>query len=518
MRTNLPVTDKEVELSDQKSIVSKTDLKGRITYINPYFIEVSGFTEDELMGSSHNIVRHPDMPPEAFADLWRSLKAGVPWTGMVKNRCKNGDYYWVVANVTPIIERGQSVGYMSVRSKPTREQVAAADAVYRRFRQGTATGLAIRDGAVVRTGPAAWLQSLRSMSLTLQLALGLGTPALLMAALATGSALGIERGWMLAGELAALAMLAFAWAALHAAIVAPLQLATRVARSIAGGDLSTKFTVDRSDDTGQLLRALQQMNANLVAVVGDVRVNVQSIHIGSREIAQGNMDLSARTESQASSLEETAASMEQFSSTVRQNADNAGQGNQLAHTASEVARRGTEAVAHVGATMGEISGSAKKIVEIIGLIDGIAFQTNILALNAAVEAARAGEQGRGFAVVASEVRSLAQRSAGAAKEIKSLINDSVSKVDAGNRQVAEATATMDEILRSVGRVTDIMAEISAASHEQSAGIAQVNQAVTQMDQVTQQNAALVEEAAAAAASLEDQAARLAQSVSVFRLS
>ena len=517
MRTNLPVTDKEVELSDQKSIVSKTDLKGRITYINPYFIEVSGFSEDELMGSAHNIVRHPDMPPEAFADLWRSLKAGLPWTGMVKNRCKNGDFYWVVANVTPIIERGQPVGYMSVRSKPSREQIAATEAVYRRFRQGTANGLAIRDGAVVRTGLSAWLQALRSMSLTLQLGLGLGAPALLLAALAAGTASGAGHGWMLAGEIGALLLLVLAWAGLHAAIVAPLRLATRVARSIACGDLSTKFSVDRSDDTGHLLRALQQMNANLVAVVGDVRANVQSIHIGSREIAQGNMDLSARTESQASSLEETAASMEQFSSTVRQNADNAGQGNQLAHTASEVTRRGTEAVAHVGATMDEISGSAKKIVEIIGLIDGIAFQTNILALNAAVEAARAGEQGRGFAVVASEVRSLAQRSAGAAKEIKSLINDSVGKVDAGNRQVEEATETMDEILRSVGRVTDIMAEISAASQEQSAGILQVNQAVVQMDVVTQQNAALVEQAAAAAASLEDQAARLAQSVSVFRL-
>jgi aerotaxis receptor len=518
MRTNLPVTNNEIQLSDQKSIVSKTDLKGRITYINPYFIEISGFTEEELMGSAHNIVRHPDMPPEAFADMWRSLKAGLPWTGMVKNRCKNGDYYWVVANVTPIIEGGQPVGYMSVRSKPTREQISATDAIYRRFRQGTAKGLAIRDGAVVSTGLATWLQNLRSLPLSAQLAVGLGVPVVLLAALLIGSLMNVGRSWMLAGELTALVLLSLAWAGLHSAIVAPLRLATRVARAIAGGDLSIKFKVDRGDDTGQLLRALQQMNANLVAVVGDVRVNVQSIHVGSREIAQGNMDLSARTEAQASSLEETAASMEQFAATVQQNADNAGQGNQLAHTASEVARRGSEVVAHVGATMSEISGSANKIVEIIGLIDGIAFQTNILALNAAVEAARAGEQGRGFAVVASEVRSLAQRSAGAAKEIKSLINDSVGKIEAGNRQVAEATSTMDEILRSVGRVNDIMAEITAASREQSTGIGQVNQAVAQMDQVTQQNAALVEEAAAAAASLEDQAAKLEQSVSVFRLS
>ncbi len=516
MRTNLPVTNNEIELSDQKSIVSKTDLKGRITYVNPYFLEVSGFTEEELIGTAHNIVRHPDMPPEAFEDLWRSLKAGVPWTGMVKNRCKNGDFYWVVANVTPIIENGQPVGFMSVRSKPSREQAAAAEAIYRRFRQGSAGGLAIRDGAVVSTGAGALLRRWRDMSLSLRLMLAFGVPSLLVAGIALGSLLRGDSGWALASEAVALALLLMGWAGLHAAIVSPLQLATRVSRAIAGGDLSQRFTVERGDDTGQLLRALQQMNANLVAVVGDVRANVEAIHIGSREIAQGNMDLSARTEAQASSLEETAASMEQFASTVRQNAENAEQGNRLAHAASEVARRGGDAVTHVGSTMGEISGSARKISEIIGLIDGIAFQTNILALNAAVEAARAGEQGRGFAVVASEVRSLAQRSASAAKEISALIKDSVDKVEAGSRQVSDATTTMQEIVQSVGHVTGLMAEVSAASNEQSQGIEQVNQAVTQMDRVTQQNAALVEEAAAAAASLEEQAARLSQSVSVFR--
>ncbi len=517
MRTNLPVTNTEIELDDQQSIVSKTDLKGRITYINPYFTQVSGFTEEELIGKAHNIVRHPDMPPEAFDDLWRSLQLGLPWTGMVKNRCKNGDYYWVLANVTPIVEKGHPVGFMSVRSKPTREQVVAADAVYRQFRQGQAKGLAIRDGAVVSTGLLASLRRLSDVPLATRLALVFCVPSLLLAGAGTASMLTGQSAWVITLQLAALLLMLVGWAGLHSAVVSPLRLATRVARAIAGGDLSIRFDVGRNDDAGQLLRALQQMNANLVAVVGDVRANVDTIHIGSREIAQGNMDLSARTEAQASSLEETAASMEQFASTVKQNAENAGQGNQLAQTASGVARRGGEVVAHVGATMSEISGAAQQIVDIIALIDGIAFQTNILALNAAVEAARAGEQGRGFAVVAAEVRSLAQRSAAAAKEIKSLINDSVSKVGAGNQQVLEATATMEEIVRSVARVTDIMSEISAASHEQSQGIDQVNQAVSQMDRVTQQNAALVEQAAAAAASLEDQAARLTQSVSVFRL-
>ena len=517
MRTNLPVTSNELELSAEKSIVSKTDLKGRITYINPYFIEVSGFTEEELMGAPHNLVRHPDMPPEAFDDLWRSLKAGLPWTGMVKNRCKNGDYYWVVANVTPIIERGQPVGYMSVRSKPTREQVAAASAIYRKFREGQARGLAIRNGSVVRTGLAAKLAAIRDMRLSLRIALGFGLPSLLVAGMASMTLVSGASRTMLGMELASLTLLLAAWLALHKAVVSPLHMATRVARAIAGGDLTQQVKVDRGDDTGQLLQALQQMSANLVAVVGDVRANVEAIHIGSREIAQGNMDLSGRTEAQASSLEETAASMEQFASTVKQNAENAQQGNELAHSASDVARKGGDAVSEVGVTMDGISESAKKIAEIISLIDGIAFQTNILALNAAVEAARAGEQGRGFAVVASEVRSLAQRSAGAAREIRQLIHDSVQKVDAGGRLVAHATSTMQDIVLSVRHVTDLMSEISAASHEQSQGIDQVNQAVAQMDQVTQQNAALVEQAAAAAASLEDQAARLAQSVSVFRL-
>ena len=518
MRTNLPVTSNEVQISDQQSIVSKTDLKGRITYVNPYFLEISGFSEEELMGTAHNIVRHPDMPPEAFDDLWRSLKAGLPWTGLVKNRCKNGDFYWVLANVTPIIENGRPVGFMSVRSKPTREQVAAADAAYRKFRQGHAKGLAIRDGAVVSTGLAAeLLRRFSEMSLPVRLALSFGVPSLLVVASTVLSVAGGQDGWTVASQLAALSLLLLGWGGLHAAVVSPMRMATRVARAIAGGDLSVRFDVGRNDDAGQLLRALQQMNANLVAVVGDVRANVETIHIGCREIAQGNMDLSARTEAQASSLEETAASMEQFASTVKQNAENAGQGNELAQIASDVARRGGDVVADVGTTMGDINGAAKQIVDIIALIDGIAFQTNILALNAAVEAARAGEQGRGFAVVASEVRSLAQRSAAAAKEIKSLINDSASKVDAGSRQVQGATATMEEIVRSVARVTGIMSEISAASHEQSQGIEQVNQAVSQMDRVTQQNAALVEQAAAAASSLEEQAMRLAQSVSVFRL-
>ena len=303
------------------------------------------------------------------------------------------------------------------------------------------------------------------------------------------------------------------------AITRPIHEAVKVAQTVASGDLTSRIMVTTTEETGQLLQALHDMNASLVSIVGQVRGGTETIATASTQIASGNLDLSlsSRTEEQASSLEETASSMEELTSTVRQNADNAQQANQLARTASGVAVKGGEVVGKVVLTMDAINDASRKIVDIISVIDGIAFQTNILALNAAVEAARAGEQGRGFAVVATEVRNLAQRSSQAAREIKTLIGDSVEAVDAGSKLVAEAGGTMADIVSSVQRVTDIMAEISLASQVQSSGIDQINQAIGQMDQVTQQNAALVEEAAAAAASLQEQAGTLSQVVSVFRL-
>jgi methyl-accepting chemotaxis protein len=324
---------------------------------------------------------------------------------------------------------------------------------------------------------------------------------------------------MIIGALIAILLGAIIAWRLTSGITRPLREALSLAESVADGDLTARNSSPATlDEPGLLLSALRSMQENLARTVTQIRMGTDTIATASSEIASGNLDLSSRTEQQASSLEETASSMEELTSTVKQNADNSRQANQLAVAASTVAVKGGAVVSQVVDTMGAINGSAKKIVDIIGVIDGIAFQTNILALNAAVEAARAGEQGRGFAVVATEVRNLAQRSAAAAKEIKALIGDSVEKVDAGSKLVAEAGTTMDEIVDGVKRVADIMAEITAASQEQSDGIEQVNQAVSQMDQVTQQNAALVEEAAAAAESLQDQAKNLAQAVSVFRVS
>jgi methyl-accepting chemotaxis protein len=300
-------------------------------------------------------------------------------------------------------------------------------------------------------------------------------------------------------------------------VVRPLRRAVEVARTVAAGDLTSRIEVSGNDEAAQMMQALNEMNGALLKVVSEVRSGSGEIATAAREIATGNLELSSRTEQQASSLEETASSMEEMTSTVRQNAENAQQANQLAASASQVARQGGAVVAQVVRTMGEIDTASRKIVEIIAVIDGIAFQTNILALNAAVEAARAGEQGRGFAVVASEVRSLAQRSASAAREIKGLIDDSVGKVSLGSQLVGQAGSTMDEVVASVQRVSDIMGEISSASREQEGGITQINQAVTEMDAVTQQNAALVEEAAGAAGSLQEQAERLQQMVAVFKV-
>ena len=521
MRQNHPVTDQEVAVLEDQAIVSKTDLNGNITYVNHYFTQISGFDSDELLGAPQNIVRHPDMPAEVFRDLWATLKSGAPWTGVVKNRCKNGDYYWVKANITPVREQGRTLGYMSVRVKAERHEIAAANQAYRAIRSGSGA-VSVKNGQIVRRGVAHLLANLRHLSLAMRIWLSTSVVNLLLLGVCVGSLFnhgqdGASRYLTFGATSIGLLLNVFLWHTLRTSVLRPLGQALDGARAIAAGDLSASFQTDSTDEVGQLLRALQQMNSNLIATIRDVRVSVEAMAVATRQIAAGNNDLSGRTEAQAASLEQTASTIDEFSSTVKQNADNSIQANTLARAASSVAVQGGEIVAEVITTMDDINASSRKIVDIIGLIEGIAFQTNILALNAAVEAARAGEQGKGFAVVAGEVRSLAQRSATAAKDIKDLINVSVGKVSAGMNQVHRAGATMEQVVSSVQQVTAIMEEISQASREQSDGVDQVNQAISHMDQVTQQNAGLVEEAAAATVSLAEEAGSLTQAVSLFNV-
>ncbi|AJY10424.1 PAS domain-containing protein [Burkholderia dolosa] len=514
MRNNQPVTQQEFDFPDDVTLMSTTDADSVITYANTTFAQVSGFANDELVGQPHNVVRHPDMPRDAFADMWTTLRNGEPWTALVKNRRKNGDHYWVRANAIPIVRNGVPQGYMSVRTKAPRDEIDAADALYRAFREGKARGRRFHKGLIVRTGllRVASLSQTMSVRWRVHAALLVLAPAVVAAGWASGLA-----GAGLAAFAAATAGVATAaglW--LDAQIVRPLKRLHEQALNVATGASRRGVRMNRVDEIGMTLRTINQLGLMFRWLVDDVSEQVRNVQRASNEIAQGNDDLSARTEQAASSVQQTAASMAEMTATVDSNTETALQANRLAVSASDAAERGGQVVSEVVATMRDITDSSRRIADIIGVIDGIAFQTNILALNAAVEAARAGEQGRGFAVVAGEVRALAQRSANAAKEIKTLIGASVDRVESGVRRVDEAGRTMDDIVAQVKRVSDLIAEISASTAEQSTGVAQVDQAVVHLDNITQQNAALVEQSAAASAGLKQQATRLVDAVNVFR--
>ncbi|HEY0297262.1 MAG TPA: methyl-accepting chemotaxis protein [Bordetella sp.] len=514
MRINEPVTQREFEFPDHATLMSTTDTRSHIAYANAAFIQVSGFSPQEINGQPHNMVRHPDMPKEAFADMWNTLKGGEPWTALVKNRRRNGDHYWVRANAVPVVRRGQTTGYMSVRTKPSRAEIDGAEALYKTFREGRQGSKRFHKGLVVRTGLLRW----RSVFQTLSVRGRLRTAMLPLIPLF------ILGGWQaglagpnlaaFGGGVAVLTLLALFW--LQRQISRPLEFVLEQALQVASGASTSVEHMNRVDEIGMTLRAIGQLGLMFRWLIDDVSEQVVNVQTASNEIAQGNNDLSSRTEAAATSVQQTAASMTQMTATVKSNAETAQQANMLSGTAREAATKGGTAVTEVIKTMDDITDSSRKITNIISVIEGIAFQTNILALNAAVEAARAGEQGKGFAVVAGEVRTLAQRSAQAAKEIKQLIEDSADKIGAGSSLVNDAGKTMVEIVTQVQRVSDLIAEISSATEQQSAGVTQVDQAVGSLDEITQQNAALVEQSTAASESLRQQATRLVEAVSVFR--
>jgi aerotaxis receptor len=514
MRSNLPVTQNEYQLDSDQTLVSVTDLKGRIIHCNPAFVEVSGFSGAELMGQSHNIVRHPDMPEEAFRDMWETIQARLPWTGLVKNRRKNGDHYWVQANATPMLDGEQITGFLSVRTVPDHSAILEAEALYARMRDEASRGVqtvGLHHGQRVRKSVLGNVQRFLKPGTLVQL--------FLLSLLASLVVFMGER-WSLPSGVSALTVLGagiLSQFLVWKTAIAPLESLVRDANHLAAGDLSRRVEIGAAGLAGQLQRALMQMSVNLRTVVADVREDIASVGVSVREIAEGNQDLSARTESQASSLQQTAASMEEINSTVQHSAASTLRCTQLAMETTEITGHSNTAVNSVAESMGGISSSSKKITEIIHLIEGVAFQTNILALNAAVEAARAGDQGRGFAVVASEVRSLAQRTTAAAKDVKQLINESSEKISRGEEHTERARERMHLALASVAKVSTVLAEISQASTEQNSGISQINEAVNQLDSLTQQNAAMVEQLAATAKSLHAQVENVSQSMRLFRL-
>lgn len=519
MRLNLPVSGQEYDYPGEEMLVSMTDKQGVITHCNAAFTRVSGYTQDELIGQPHNLIRHPDMPEEAFKDMWHTIGFGRAWTATVKNRRKNGDHYWVQAHVTPLLSHGKPIGYLSVRTKPTREQINAAQVLYKDLiaqRTLVKPRFKLHAGRVRYFGMRDWVGKFGRVHLTGRVGIAM---ALILPMMLVPSWLGLPAHILPWAQLAVGAALSLAMVKLlDLTVTQPLNEAIRFINSMSAGDLTQDIWSDRTDQVGMLMRGLRQANLNTRAFVNDVRCETNGIQLAIGNIARGNHNLSARTDTQAGSLERTTAAMSMLTSNVKQTADTAREVAQVSENTSAAAEEGGQAVSQIIEAMQGIQGSSQRMSEITQLIESIAFQTNILALNAAVEAARAGEQGRGFAVVAAEVRSLARRSSQAAKEIHSLISSSVEQVGDGTRQVEAAGETINRVVSAVSQVTQLIQGITTATAEQSDDIASVNQSISQIDSATQQNASLVEEASVAAQSLQRQAQTLVRAAQVFRVS
>jgi aerotaxis receptor len=514
MRVNAPVTNREYQLQQGQTLVSVTDVKGRIVYCNRSFVEVSGFSEAELLGQAHNIVRHPDMPAEAFRDMWATIASGRPWTAAVKNRRKNGDHYWVRANATPVRRDGRIVGYLSVRTTLSNAEIAESEKLYAEMRAEAGRGeqqLTLQSGRLRRknlTGRLShWVSDIGQW-------LGWSGAALLGATVVSAALTSWLSGWLLWPLVVILALGCHAlqrrWT------LVPLEQLRHQANVLASGDLLTAGQTDLPGVIGEVATAVQQVAVTTRALISDITSEVSGLREVASEIAAGNQDLSARTEAQASSLEQTAASMEEINGTVKSTASSVDDGARRAERADEAARASAEAVGKMAHTMAQISESSQRIREFNQVIEQVAFQTNILALNAAVEAARAGDEGRGFAVVAGEVRMLARRTSEAASEIKRLIEESVERVETGNRETADAQTRIEDLADVVRQMVTVLHEVSNTSREQQSGISQVNEAVSHLDGITQQNAAMVEQLAAAAHNLLQPIANFEGNLGLFQ--
>lgn len=525
MRINLPITQIETELGPEQYLISKTDLKGRITYANPEFVAISGFERDELIGKAHNIVRHPDMPAEAFTDFWHTLQKGKPWMGLVKNRRKDGGFYWVQALVSPLFENGQVVGYASVRTKPSRQQIETAEHFYAALHEKRAKAR-LYEGQRV---PIGWRRLLHAAKRPFRPTIPGALTRLTAITVATIAAAilcplyfpATTSLWVVYAlpALLGLGVLGYTYS-LQRKLSPALQHANLIVQQISTGNLLLDIehlAHQGLEEHKTLFYNLELMRKSLTGIAGETRYGILAANQAVHALYDANALLTERNSSQASSIEQTATSMEELTTTVQQNADNARQANQLAAASMSTAERGSQEVGQLIQTIQDIHQGSTQIANIVTLIDSIAFQTNILALNAAVESARAGEAGRGFAVVASEVRSLAQRSATAANDIKALIAASVQRVDTGVKQAESSALHLQHMLQSSQRVSDIVAEISCASEQQAAGLHQVSLAIQHIDHATQKNSDLIHNIHHTAAELSKQTTQLDEAIRVLNM-
>lgn len=509
MRSNLPVTNREYDYPDGEFLVSKTDAKGRITYANSIFVELSGFTTEELIGAPHNIVRHPDMPTVAFEDLWRTLKKGRAWRGLVKNRRKNGDHYWVEANANPIWEHGQITGYVSLRTKPSRAQVTAAEDLYRRMREGRARNITLNEGRIVSTGILGRLGALGRLSARARLATvmafaflgiaGLGGVLIWQPAALTST----PTGWIAAIVSTILASVGWSYWFISRKILVPIEDAVSACHSISGGNVGFVRIDDYHSEADRLVHAIHTMSGSFASIVSNVKGVMNTLESASDQISSTAHSLSQASSEQAASVEETSASIEQMTASIGLNTENAKVTGSMASKAAKEATEGGRAVSSTVEAMKQIAGK-------IGIVDDIAYQTNLLALNAAIEAARAGEYGKGFAVVAAEVRKLAERSQVAAQEIGQLASNSVTMAE-------QAGKLLDAMVPNINKTSDLVQEIASTSSEQAGGVGQINSAMGQLNQTTQQNASASEELAATAEEMNGQTEELQVVMSFFNL-